>query len=96
MHNSQFLIIVIILGSLFGLMLIWSIIIVPLLRRKAASKQEIHLEQTLLSFKEGDKILLASGIRALFVKRKGDVIHAKIADNVIIKIDKHAIMGVYK
>lgn len=77
-------------------MFIFSLLVAPLLRRKAARKQEEQLTQTVAQFREGDKILLASGIRALYVKTKGDVIHAKIAENVIIKVDKHAIMGVYK
>lgn len=96
MTNSQYLIVIIILASLFALMIIWSILLVPILRRKAARKQENILDNTVANFREGDKILLASGIRAIFVKQKGDVIHAKIAENVIIKVDKHAIMGVYK
>lgn len=77
-------------------MFLSSIVLGPILRKKAAKKQEEQLTQTVAQFREGDKILLASGIRALYVKTKGDVIHAKIAENVIIKVDKHAIMGVYK
>lgn len=96
MSSSQYTIIIIVLASLFALMLLWSMLLVPLLRRKAAKKQEDVLNNTVASFRPGDKILLASGIRALFVKQKGDVIHAKIAENVIVKVDKHAIMGVYK
>lgn len=96
MTEKQYLIIIISMASLFALVFLWSVICVPLLRRRQARKQEEMLNNTIAAFRPGDKILLASGIRALFVKQKGDVMHVKIASDVVIKVDKHAIMGVYK
>ena len=86
----------IVLISLFGLMLVWSLAIVPLIRKKAQKKQNDHLERTINSLKPGDKILLSAGIRGLFVKSKGEVIHVQVDENTVLKVDRHAIMGVYK
>lgn len=82
--------------SLFGLMMIWSLAIVPIFRRKAQKRQNDHLEKTINSLKKGDKILLSAGIRGLFIKAKGEVIHVQVDENTILKVDRHAIMGVYK
>lgn len=86
----------IVLLSVVGVLFLWSMTVGPVLKKKMIAKREEKLEKTVASFKQGDKILLASGIRGYFIKYKGDVIHVKIADNVVIKVDHHAVMGVYK
>lgn len=82
--------------SLFGLMLSWSLVVVPILKKRNHKKQEERLNETIKLLREGDKILLSAGIRGLFVKSKGDIIHIKVDKEVILKVDKHAIVGVYK
>ena len=82
--------------SLFGLMMIWSLGVVPFLRKKAQKRQDENLERTINALKPGDKILLSAGIRGLFIKAKGEVIHVQVAENTVLKVDRHAIMGVYK
>lgn len=82
--------------SLFGLMMIWNIAVIPVLKKKTHKKQEERLNETIKAMKSGDKLLLSAGIRGLFVKAKGDIIHIKVDENVVLKVDKHAIVGVYK
>ena len=81
--------------ALLVLVFIWGGIVAPILRRKSSQKRDEKLSKIIAGFKKDDKILLASGIRGYFVKVKNDTLYVEIAKDVIIRVDKHAVMGVY-
>ena len=80
---------------ILALIVVWGGIVAPILRKKSSNKRDEKLSKIIAGFKKDDKILLASGIRGYFVKVKNDTLYVEIADGVIIRVDKHAVMGVY-
>lgn len=82
--------------SLVGVMLIYSIFIAPFIRRGIERKKAEQLDKTISQFKDGDKVLLAGGIRGYYVKRKADTLYIEIAKDVVIRVDKHSVIGVYE
>ena len=82
--------------ALLLIIILWGAIAVPLFKKKADQKQEIKMAKIIAGLKKDDKILLAAGIRGYFVKIKNDTIYVEISPNVIIRVDKHAVIGIYK
>lgn len=82
--------------SLVGLMIVYNVFIAPFIRRSIERKKDEKLNQELASFKEGDKVLLASGMIGYFVKRKADIVYVEVAKDTVSKFDKHSIVGIYE
>lgn len=83
---------------LASLLIIWGFIIGPILKKKAQQKSTERLDNKINNLKAGDKVLLSAGIRGIFIKTKGEVVYVQVdsGNNTTLKVDRRAIMGVYK
>jgi preprotein translocase subunit YajC len=69
--------------AIFGLF--WWLFIRP--QQKQAKEREESLKQ----LKEGDKVVMLSGVHATVVKVEDDTVRLQIADNVVVKAQRTAV-----
>jgi preprotein translocase subunit YajC len=69
--------------AIFGLF--WWLFIRP------QQKQAKEREEQLKSLKDGDKVVLVSGVHATGVKVEDDIVRLQIADNVVVKAQRTSV-----
>lgn len=75
---------------------IYGLFIIPILRQKKIQADKAKIEEFQNNLKKSDTVLTISGMYGTIVAINENIISLEIAQKVIVKMDKSAIVGVTK
>ena len=81
---------------LLVILVVLYLVILPLAKRKYNKKELSELTSFLDKLSVGDQVIMNSGIVGSITKIEDYLFHINIAENTIVRVDKHSVLGKFE